>query len=145
MVLKNMKTLLRSLFFILLTLCFSCEKTGLVIVNCNDCVQQEPKMTELNIKLDISEMDLVKVNVYAGNVEDNILYGSFRAGRGTSASYEVYLNKKYTLTAEYSINGKTYIAVDSAFPRVKYDKESCDQPCYYIYDTILDLRLKYTK
>lgn len=140
-----MKTFLRSFFFILLVICFSCEKTGLVIVNCNDCQKDEPSVTDLDIRLDIDRMSLVKINVYEGNLEDSVLYGSFRAGRSTTASYRVLLNKQYTLTAEYSGNGNRYIAVDSAFPRVKFDKDSCEEDCYYVYDRIIDLRLKYTR
>lgn len=141
-----MKTLLRSFIFILLVLLFSCEKTGLVFVKCSECTGFEPTTADLDIMLNSGDFGTTQVNIYEGNLEDNILYGSLRvAGRNSNITYDVLINKKYTITAEYLIDGKRYIAVDSAQPRVKYDEDSCDEPCYYIYDTILDLRLKYTK
>jgi len=62
---------------------------------------------------------------------------------GPGFELPVSLNKKYTVTATYQIDGDTYIAVDSAFPRVKYTKEQCEDPCYFVYDRIVDLRIKY--
>jgi hypothetical protein len=54
----------------------------------------------------------------------------------------VTLNKKYTLTATYNIQDNTYVVVDSATPRVRFDKDKCDDPCYLVYDKKLDLSLK---
>jgi hypothetical protein len=59
--------------------------------------------------------------------------------------YDVPINKKYTATATYYKSDIKYVAVDSATPRVKYDKNQCDDPCYFVYDRVVDLRLKYTK
>jgi hypothetical protein len=135
----------KALFIILLVFIFSCEKTGLVVVECNDCLSVEPTVADLNIKLDLSDISLIRINIYEGNLEDSILFASFNAPRNTSTTYRVHINKSYTLTAKYNIGGKNYIAVDSAFPRVKFDRESCDQDCYYVYGKDIDLRLKYTK
>ena len=139
-----MKILVRSLIFILLVYCFSCEKTSLLIVKCSDCTADEPTKAELDIKIDINESGLTVINIYEGNLEDSILYAKFKNGN-TNATYQVPLNKKFTVTATYYISGKKYIAVDSVFPRVKYDKSSCQNPCYYIYDKMLNLRLNYTR
>ena len=140
-----MKKILRSLVFILLVLFFSCEKTGLFIVECDTCTDSEPAVTGLDIRLDVNDFGLARINIYEGNIEDSIIFASFRAGRSSSVSHIVPINKKYTVTATYDIEEKRYIAVDAAFPRVKYDEDSCEEACYYVYDRILDLRLKYTK
>jgi hypothetical protein len=122
---------------------FSCEDQG-IIVKCPDCTADEPLSTNLDVKL---EQDLygyqTVLNVYEGNLEDSILYRSFKV-TGTHATISVSVNKKYTVTATYYIPDDYYIAVDSAEPRVKYDKSQCDDPCYYVYDRVIDLRLKYT-
>ena len=144
MVLNIMKILLSSLLFIFLVFFLSCEKTGPFIVKCADCTADEPTKTELDIKIDIYESGLTSIKIYEGNLEDSILYAKFNYG-STHATYQVPLNKKFTVTATYYISGKKYIAVDSAFPRVKYDKSSCQDPCYYIYDKMVNLRLNYTK
>lgn len=140
-----MRIFRKTVLVLLLVVIFSCEKTGLIIVECDNCLPQEPTVTNLDIRLDISDAELVRINVYEGNLEDSILYASFRALRNTTATYRVPINKRYTLTAQYQIGGKQYITVDAAFPRVKFDKESCEEQCYYVYGKDLDLRLKYTR
>jgi len=86
----------------------------------------------------------VQINVYEGNIDDSVLYSSFKTS-GTQTTIPVTLNKKYTVTATYYISDNYYIAVDSATPRVRFEKTQCDDPCYYVYDKKIDLRLKYTK
>jgi len=83
------------------------------------------------------------ITVYEGELEDSVIYKSALSG-GDYYNFQVKMNKKYTVTAKYQINGYTYIAVDTATPRVKYTKDQCEEPCYFVYDRKIDLRLKYT-
>ena len=137
-----MKQFFRVVFLLGLVLSLSCEKQGF-IVNCSDCTTDEPSKTNLEIKLDDRyAINSVKIDVYEGTLEDNILYGSFSASvKNTTIS--VTLNKKYTVTATYRISGNTYIAVDSATPGIKYEKNQCNNPCYFVYDRNIDLRIKH--
>lgn len=129
---------------IIFVLCFSCEDQGL-IVKCPDCTAQKPSQTDLIIKLDDAYYGYQTViNVYEGNLEDSILYRSFEV-TGNHTSVTVYMGKKFTVTATYYIPADYYVAIDSATPRVKFDKTKCDDPCYFVYDKDIDLRLKYTK
>jgi hypothetical protein len=124
--------------------CISCEDQGL-IVKCPDCTTDEPVKTNLAIKLDVIPSGIATlINVYEGNIEDSVLYSSYQTYSSTE-SISVTLNKKYTITATYYITDNYYVAVDSATPRVRYDKTQCDDPCYFVYDKNIDLRLKYTK
>ena len=130
--------------FLTLVICFSCEEQGL-FVKCPDCTAEEPLKTNLEIKFDRGfNGGATSIKVYEGNLEDSVLYRSFNAS-GTKTTIQVTINKKYTVTATYYITGGYYISVDSATPRVRYDKEQCDEPCYFVYDRVVDLRLKYTK
>jgi hypothetical protein len=124
---------------------FSCEDQGL-IVRCPDCKENEPSKTELELKLNLSDNRSLSalITVYEGNIEDNIIYDTFQT-KDENSSITVPLNKKYTVTATYTIPDNSYIAVDSATPKVRFEKSQCDNPCYFVYDRILDLRLKYTK
>jgi hypothetical protein len=141
----DMKMLRNILFFLILAACFSCEKKGFPPVKCSDCLDSEPVTTNLIIKLDYGTFGApIAVKVYEGNLEDNILYKTTQ-GSGTEYRVTVNLNKKYTVTASYIISGISYIAVDSATPRVRDEKEQCDNTCYFVYDNVVDLRLKYTK
>jgi hypothetical protein len=146
MVLINMLKGLRIFFLLIIIACFSCEDQGL-FVKCDDCVADEPVNAELEIKLENSNYyhDIV-IQIWEGNLEDNVLFiTSSLSAYNSTFRQEVPINKKYTVTATYYISNNTYIAVDSATPRVKYEKNQCNDPCYYIYDKVIDLRLKYTK
>ena len=141
-----MRKVFRIIFLLILCTFFSCEESPLFI-NCPDCTEEEPLETDIEIKLE-SRTDGANtlINVYEGNLEDSVIYTSFyTSGNNSQTSVSVALNKKYTITATYFKTNNKYIAVDSATPRVKYDKEQCDNPCYMVYDRKCDLRLKYTK
>jgi hypothetical protein len=139
-----MRILIKILLVFAFICSFSCEDQGL-IVKCPDCYSEEPLETNLEVKLDAAPSGhQTIINVYEGNLEDSVLYNSFRT-TVSHTTISVTLNKKFTVTATYSVNDDFYIAVDSATPRVKYDKTQCDDPCYYVYDKGIDLRLKYTK
>jgi hypothetical protein len=73
-----------------------------------------------------------------------VIYKTIDAG-GTRTFSEVTLNKKYTFSVSYITPEGTFTAIDSATPRVSYNKDQCNDPCYYVYDKVIDLRLKYTK
>ena len=125
------------LFIVLL---FSCEKQGL-IVKCPDCTKEEPVNILFNVKLDANYYGDTIINVYEGNLEDSILYKTY-SSTGSSITIPVTINKLYTLTATYYIPGNYYVVVDSATPRVRFEKNQCDNPCYFVYDKVVDLRMK---
>ncbi len=109
---------------------------------CPDCYSTEPEMAVLELKLDYSDGPFTtKVRIYEGNVEDSVLYKSFEISTN-HRQMEVPLNKLYAITATYYQNGTYYIAHNSAMPRVRYDKETCEEPCYYVYDRVVNLRLR---
>jgi hypothetical protein len=123
---------------------FSCDKMVL-FVNCSDCTKDEPTTATLKIKIggaEVYDMSGVVINIYSGNLEDDILLDTFTSSN-TEETYTVTINKKYTITATYHLNSKTYIAVDSVTPGVKYDSSKCTDPCYYVYNNKVNLKLKY--
>jgi hypothetical protein len=144
-VLNNiMKITIKIFLVITFIFFFSCEDQGL-IVKCPDCTADEPAKTDLEVKTDLAPIGLeTQINIYEGNIEDSILYASYKTS-GIQTKIQVTLNKKYTVTATYYISDNYYIAIDSATPRVRYDKTQCDDPCYFVYDKVIDLRLKYTR
>jgi hypothetical protein len=141
----KMKNPTKILLYIGFLLCFSCEDQGL-IVNCTECTANEPLETNLDIKFDDSfSGSPVIFDVYEGVLEDHVLYSSDTLV-GSGIKISVTLNKKYTVTATYtSDSGTKYIAVDSAWPKVKYEQDQCDDPCFFIYGKDVDLRIKYLK
>lgn len=138
-----MKIAIKIFLLLALIIFFSC-KDQVLFIKCPDCTADEPVRTDLDFKLDFSYQGGVLINIYEGNLDDSILIFSNRI-YNSPFSYNVTINKKYTATATYYTQNNEYIAVDSATPRVKYDKVQCDNPCYFVYDKVVDLRLKYTK
>ena len=138
-----MKNTFRILILLTFAFFFSCEEQGL-FVKCSDCTTSEPEKTNLEVKLDFAQYGFETIiNVYEGNLEDSVIFRSFN----TSSSYttiNVTLNKKYTVTATYYIPDDYYVVIDSSTPKVKYEKTRCDDPCFFVYDKVVDLRLKYT-
>jgi hypothetical protein len=134
---------LRILFFLILVISFSCEDQAF-LVKCSDCSADEPIKGNLEANLDPELFYGALIQIWEGNLEDSILL-VIDTTFSIYYSREVTLNKQYTITATYYLSNDKYIAVDSATPRVKYDKSQCDDPCYYVYDRICDLRLKYTR
>jgi hypothetical protein len=139
-----MRKLIKLLLSFTIILFLSCEDQGL-IVKCPDCLTDEPKETGLEVKVDSETFATpVLIKVYEGNLEDSVLYSSVNLS-ASSTTISVTINKKYTVMATYHLNDNYYTAVDSATPRVRYEKDLCDNPCYFVYDRTIDLRLKYTK
>ena len=140
---STMRKLIKVFVVITSIILFSCEDQGL-IVKCPDCLTDEPKQTDLNVNLVLETSGTpVLIKVYEGNLEDSVLYSSVSV-RSTSTTISVTINKKYTVTATYHIGDNYYTTVDSAMPQVRYEKDLCDNPCYFVYDRTIDLRLKYT-
>lgn len=137
-----MRILIGIFSFCTLVILFSCEEHGF-LVECAECKVEEPKNAELEIKLDNRGAYGTLINIYEGNLEDSILLDTFIITTETFHN-TVSLNKKYTITATYYFGAK-YTAVNSVTPRVRYNKDQCDDPCYYIYDRTVNLKVKYTK
>jgi len=140
---NNLKVLKGTLMFLLFSVLFSCEDIGKYFVNCAECSQDEPQQASLKIKLDTG-YGQITVNVFEGYLEDSLLFSTYVTS-SKDVQISVPVNETFTLTAKYHINNRDYYTVNSVTPRVEYEKDQCDNPCYYVYDKVVDLRLKYTK
>jgi hypothetical protein len=138
-----MEKFIRILSFCILVISFSCEDQTFII-QCSDCTAEEPVTAQLTADLDPDFYYESLVQIWEGNLNDSILVGSFPS-YSRRFSHQVVLNKKYTVTATYITHNGTFIAVDSATPRVKFEKAQCDEPCFFLYDTTCNLKLKYFK
>ncbi len=137
--LSRMKTLIKTIVFFLLAFCFSCEKQGW-FVDCSSCVSTEPTSATLVIRTKELGQSVI-VDVYRGELEDSVLVATLNIHG--QANIQADLNELYTFTATYLVDGIRYIVVNSVTPRLKYAKDQCDDPCYFVYNNKVDLRLKY--
>ncbi len=129
---------------LLMLLLFSCEDGYLT--DCRRCYTN----VEGNVTIEIRfrNPDRVPLNpvvtIYEGAIDEGIIIDRYYVQDPTSfISYDAILYKNYSATLEFSYDGKRYITTAAACPKVRYDESSCDEPCYYIYDNVLDLRLRY--
>lgn len=124
---------------------FSCEDG--FVTDCRKCFEEGTGDVKLELILGgsaVYEPFYKTVTIYEGAVEDSLILRRF----GTELEYieiDAMLYKNYTVTLGFSLRGKSYITVDALCPKVRYDESSCEQPCYYIYDNVADLRLRYDK
>lgn len=125
-------------------LIFSCDEG--YMTDCRECNPEYPVQSKLKIRYwnpDIVLQD-GKVTLYEGIVEDSLVIGYYDVEMAVSdLTYDAILYKDYSATLEFIFEGQKYIATGAARPRVRYDETSCDEPCYYIYDNVIDLRLRY--
>ncbi len=127
-----------------LLLLFSCEKGGLT--DCTKCDTSENYLVQLEIY--IRSPDYVpsnpSVTVFEGAIEDSIVLKRISVNESYSyVTFDALLYKDYSASVEFMLDGKKYVTVGAASPKVRYDETTCDQPCYYVYDNIIDLRLRY--
>jgi hypothetical protein len=144
MVLKKfIKALTGTILFLGFIICFSCEEIELMIINCNECNSEEPENAELEIKLEENRnMESTIIRIYLGSIEDSLLVKTLLTIDEKIMAI-VSLNKTYTIEATYHIDETNYTAINTVTPRVKYFRSQCADPCYYIYDRKINLRLNY--
>jgi hypothetical protein len=142
MVLKlNIGRVIRWTTFFLLVLLFSCEEIKTAVINCSKCTTEEPESAEVELKLNPDGYNNILVTIYEGNVEDSIKRISFWTSNN-STSCTLPLNKKFSFVARYySSDRNYYYCINSTTVHVKYIEDQCDDPCYVIYDNIVNLRL----
>ena len=120
----------------------SCEGTEFS-VKCSDCTKDEPYEATLTCKITQNSHNGTLVQIWEGKLEDSIFVLSKQVYSSGTFKTTVALNKQYTIAATYTIDNKTYVAVNSATPRIVRSESKCDEECYYIYGNEVDLRLKY--
>lgn len=119
----------------------SCEDVNLY--NCEDCLTTEPSTCFLDIKLSESYNQSYEshIIVYQGKVEDNIIIDD----RYTDNDFvlEVSLNKEYSVKSSTTRGGVLYVTINSVTPKITYQEDYCETPCYFVNDNKLDMRIKY--
>lgn len=129
-------------FMLLLTL--SCEEG--YITDCSACYTSNNYEVILWIKYQTLEdiTGLPVVTLYEGNVNDSLILDRFYVTDSYSAiRYHAILYKDYSATLEFTIDDHRYKTTAAACPKVRYDETTCDEPCWYIYDNVIDLRIRY--
>lgn len=128
----------------IILLLFSCEEEYLT--NCSQCDTSDNYAVRLRISLRNPERipENPVVTLYEGPVSDGIILERYNIiDPNAVIYYNAILYKDYSATLEVRYDGKNYVTTAGACPKVRYDETTCEEPCWYVYDNILDLRLRY--
>jgi hypothetical protein len=125
-------------------LLFSCEEG--YMTDCRECDPEYPQQATLVIRYRTPDFipENPRVTLFEGAIEDSIILSRFVIAEPYSQlTFDAILFKDYSATLEFIHEGQKYITTGAARPKVRYDETSCDEPCYYVYDNVIDLRLRY--
>ncbi|MGE5349585.1 MAG: hypothetical protein ACM3NP_09940 [Actinomycetota bacterium] len=129
---------------VMILLLFSCEEGYLT--DCTRCYTSEDYNVVLRIDLRDQDrsMENPVLTLYEGPVSDGIIIEKYSIIDPNSLIYyRAILYKDYSATLEFRYNGRQYVSTAGACPKIRYDETTCEEPCWYIYDNILDLSLRY--
>lgn len=129
-------------FFLILSILFSCEEIDHLIANCGDCLESDPLEVFVKLKTNPPESMGVLIKVYEGRLTDSLQIESFQIYE-RETTFAVTVNRTYSFTATYTTEGSTIIVVDEITPTVRLDESSCDNPCYWVLDNVVNLRNRY--
>jgi len=130
------------IFFLLSFSPISCEDSTL-FVDCDECFTDLSNIYNLKIRITFDEENTaVPITIYRGNIDDGIIISEDTVYSDPYYSIDLEFGHKYSAIARYSHSGRIIYAADGRVLEKKYDKSSCDEPCYIIKGDELDLRLK---
>jgi hypothetical protein len=124
----------------------SCYDQIFPLIDCENCLTEEPVLTQIRVEvLPSQNLQLfggVIINVYEGDDTTGTKIHSYLPVDDNS-TVDVAPNRTYTFEAIFKLDGRTYRTIDSARPAVKYSESECDEPCWYVYNNKVNLKLKY--
>jgi hypothetical protein len=110
--------------FSVILIILSCDE-NFHIVNCSECLTEEPTEAKIELKVDDIGGYNARVIIYEGNIEDSIVVRTDNIYAETM-EFIVGVNKKYTFRVDYFDNaGTKYIAINEVYPRAKLELEQC--------------------
>lgn len=129
---------------VLLIILFSCEES--FVGDCSECYPEG--IPDAQLKILYRNPDRIPLNpvvtIYEGPLEDGIIIREIVIDMPVSfIEVDAILYKDYSATLEFYLDGRKYITTAGACPKAGFDKNSCEEPCYFVYDNVLDLRLRY--
>jgi hypothetical protein len=118
------------------------EKVFTGDVDCNECYSDKPDGVDLEIQVTLNgEYPEVPIVVYRGKIEENQV--EF-VDTVFNNPYYLFVKPelKYSVKAKYEKEDKTLFVVDATEPKVLKVSAECDEACYVIENTSLDVRIK---
>jgi hypothetical protein len=112
---------------------------------CDYCYSEKPELVSANLIfsghiIQEDEASSIWYTVYDGEAFNSEV---IEEGYVNKSDFKVYLepSKTYTVVAIYFLRDKTYYVINECFTKIKYLRQTCDNPCYYVYDIQCELNL----
>lgn len=120
----------------------SCAIESITEFKCSECYTEEPSHTWVDLNVTINaENPEVPITIYVGPPENEVIY-SYDLANETPYKVKVENETAYTVKAEYRVDGRSRIVFNKIKTKIFYDYESCSEPCYWVSDKTVNLRIK---
>jgi hypothetical protein len=134
------------IFLILLSIFLpsSCEDS-VILVDCDKCYSLDLSSNKYSLEIKVTiddENTAVPITLYRGDSDNGEIISEDTINSTPYYTDNLEFDNRYSAIAKYSHNGRVIFAVDGKMLKKKYEKSSCDNPCYIIQGDVLDLRLK---
>ncbi len=107
----------------------------------SSCFDDKPETGGLTIRVSIEQFDTVPVKIYQGYYENNNLLFEDTLYEGTK-HWDMPVNSRYTVAAEYKKEGKFYFVIDGGEIKTRYNEDTYTDPCWELSELDLNLKLK---
>lgn len=135
------KGILIFIIFISVLIPYSCEDSTF-IVDCDKCYEALSLDINLELKITIDASNqYVPITLYRGKVENGEIILEDTTSL-TSYYKSLEAGHYYSAVARYTHNGRVIYAVDGRELKIKLERSACDEACYTIHGSVLDLRIK---
>lgn len=141
-ILNNQLPLIRVMLIVTISTLASCKSEYLFENESSTCFPHFPTALSIKPKVTLdSENFSIPVIVYLGSIDNNNIAFEKIISKENNMLY-LKTQTYYTIVAKYAQNGKTYFVVNSIELEVVKSCADCFDPCYYVYNREIDLRLK---
>lgn len=129
------------IIFISVLIPYSCEDSTF-IVDCDKCYKSISQDVNLELKITIDESNqYVPITLYRGKIDNGEIILEDTTSL-TNYYKSVVVGQYYSAVARYTHNGRVIYVVDGRELKIKLEKSACNEACYTIHGSVLDLRIK---
>jgi hypothetical protein len=144
---KNKRLSLVIIALIVLAILGCDQKVFTGSVECSECYQEKPDKYFLSVYLTFNDsITEIPLKLCKGNIEDGDVLGYDTARANNDRPFlffeDVYIDRDYSMSAEYRFTGKTLYVVDGTHPNAKLVTNVCDQQCWVVDDNAMELEIK---
>jgi len=121
---------------------YSCEDSTF-IVDCDKCYKSQSQEINLELKVTIDDFNKnVPITLYRGKIDNGEIILEDTTYLSNYVTMKVMAGNYYSAVARYTHNGRVIYVVDGRELKIKLEKSACNEACYTVHGSVLDLRIK---